>query len=128
MNIISEVLKANELPEGVFSMIAGGPDIGQKMAADKRVPLVSATGSTRMGKAVAETVSRRLGKSLLELGGNNAIIVSRHANMQLAIPAILFGAVGTCGQRCTSTRRVIIDQEIFDDFKGKLVNAYQSLS
>ncbi len=128
MNIISGVLKENKLPEGVFSMIAGGPDIGQKMSADKRVPLISATGSTRMGKAVAESVSKRLGKSLLELGGNNAIIVSRHANLQLAIPAILFGAVGTCGQRCTSTRRVIIDQEIYDSFKETVVNAYNSLS
>lgn len=128
MNIISGVLKANDLPEGVFGMIAGGADIGKKMSADKRLPLISATGSTRMGKAVAESVSKRLGKSLLELGGNNAIIVSRHADLQLAIPAILFGAVGTCGQRCTSTRRVIIDQEIYDSFKDTLVNAYGSLA
>lgn len=128
MNIITDVLKANDLPEGVFGMIAGGANIGQKMSADKRVPLISATGSTRMGKAVSETVSKRLGKSLLELGGNNAIIVSRHADLQLAIPAILFGAVGTCGQRCTSTRRVIIDQEIYETLKDSLVKAYESLA
>lgn len=128
MNIISEVLKANDLPEGVFSMIVGDRAIGEKMAEDKRIPLISATGSTRMGKAVAETVAKRLGKSILELGGNNAIIVSRHANLQLAIPAILFGAVGTCGQRCTSTRRVFIDREIYDELKEKLVPAYESLT
>jgi len=80
-----------------------------------------------MGKAVAETVAKRLGKSLLELGGNNAIILSRHANMKLAIPAVVFGSVGTCGQRCTSTRRLIVDAEIYDDFKEKLLSAYQSL-
>ncbi|RMG27655.1 MAG: aldehyde dehydrogenase family protein [Bacteroidetes bacterium] len=127
MNIVSEVLKANELPDGIFNMIVGEREIGQRMAADPRIPLISATGSTRMGKAVAETVAKRLGKTILELGGNNAIIVSRHANMQLAIPAIIFGAVGTCGQRCTSTRRVIIDSEIYESFRDKLVNSYRSL-
>ncbi len=127
MHIISEVCKENNLPEAVFSMIIGDRDLGQWIAADTRIPLISATGSTRMGKSVAETVSKRLGKSLLELGGNNAIIVSRHADLKLAIPAILFGAVGTCGQRCTSTRRVIIDQQIFSLFKEKLISAYQSL-
>ncbi|MCI4668667.1 MAG: aldehyde dehydrogenase family protein [Bacteroidia bacterium] len=127
MNIIKDVLVANELPEGVFSVVVGDREVGQLMAADKRIPLVSATGSTRMGKAVAETVSRRLGKSLLELGGNNAIIISRHANLQLAIPAVVFGSVGTCAQRCTSTRRLIIDDEIYDDFVEKLKSAYGSL-
>jgi aldehyde dehydrogenase (NAD+) len=127
MHIVSKVLKANNLPNGIFNMIIGGADVGQLMAADKRVPLISATGSTRMGKAVAETVSRRLGKTILELGGNNAIILSRHANLQLAIPAIVFGSVGTCGQRCTSTRRLFVDREIYDDFKEKLVGIYQSL-
>ncbi|MEM7655750.1 MAG: aldehyde dehydrogenase family protein [Bacteroidota bacterium] len=127
MNIISDVLKANELPEGVFNLVIGDRETGERMAQDRRIPLVSATGSTRMGKAVAETVGQRLGKSLLELGGNNAIVLSRHANLQLAIPAIVFGSVGTCGQRCTSTRRLIIDAEIYDDFKEKLLKAYQSL-
>ncbi|MEO0468969.1 MAG: aldehyde dehydrogenase family protein [Bacteroidota bacterium] len=127
MNIISEVLKENKLPEGVFSMIIGAQGIGMAMTEDKRVPLVSATGSTRMGKSVAETVGKRLGKTILELGGNNAVIISRHADMKLAIPAIVFGAVGTCGQRCTSTRRLIIDEAIYDDFKTKLVSAYGSL-
>ncbi|MEO0897671.1 MAG: aldehyde dehydrogenase family protein [Bacteroidota bacterium] len=127
MNIIKDVLAANELPEGVFNLIIGDRVIGQMMAADKRVPLVSATGSTRMGKAVAETVSKRLGKSILELGGNNAIIVSKHANLKLAIPAIVFGSVGTCGQRCTSTRRLIVDADIYDEFVEKLKTAYGSL-
>ena len=127
MNIISEVLKENNLPEGVFNMVIGDREVGEMMANDKRVPLVSATGSTRMGKAVSAAVASRLGKTILELGGNNAIIISRHANLQLAIPAIVFGAVGTCGQRCTSTRRLIIDEQIYDQFKEKLVAAYESL-
>jgi aldehyde dehydrogenase (NAD+) len=127
MNIISKVLEANELPEGVFNLVIGDREIGQKMAADPRLPLISATGSTRMGKAVAQAVAQRLGKSILELGGNNAIIITRHANLALAVPAVLFGAVGTCGQRCTSTRRLIIDSEIYDDFVTKLKKAYESL-
>ncbi|MEZ4772257.1 MAG: aldehyde dehydrogenase family protein [Bacteroidia bacterium] len=127
MNIISGVLKDNNLPEGIFNLVIGDREIGQAMASDHRIPLISATGSTRMGKIVAETVGKRLGKTLLELGGNNAIIISRHANLKLAIPAIVFGAVGTCGQRCTSTRRLIIDEEIYDTFKEKLINAYHSL-
>ena len=127
MNILGKVMKANELPEGIFNMVVGDAEIGQMMAADKRVALISATGSTRMGKAVSETVSRRLGKSILELGGNNAIIVSRHANLQLAVPAIVFGSVGTCGQRCTSTRRLIVDEAIYDTLKERLLKAYESL-
>ena len=127
MNIVADVLRENGLPEGIFNMVVGDREIGQMMAADKRVALISATGSTRMGKAVAETVGKRLGKTILELGGNNAIIVSRHANMALAIPAIVFGAVGTCGQRCTSTRRLIIDEQIYDSLKERLVTAYESL-
>lgn len=127
MNIVSEVIKENNLPEGIFNVIVGDREIGQRMAEDKRLPLISATGSIRMGKAVAETVSKRLGKSLLELGGNNAVIVSKHADLKLAIPAIIFGSVGTCGQRCTSTRRIIIDSEIYDTFKEKMLTAYESL-
>ncbi len=127
MNIISRVLKDNDLPEGVFNLVIGDREIGQKMAADRRLPLISATGSTRMGKAVSEVVGQRLGKSILELGGNNAIIITKNANLQLAIPAVVFGSVGTCGQRCTSTRRLIIDAEIYDDFVAKLKGAYESL-
>ncbi|GAB4408845.1 MAG: aldehyde dehydrogenase family protein [Bacteroidia bacterium] len=127
MHIVSRVIKANNLPEGIFSLVVGDRETGARMAADKRVALVSATGSTRMGKAVAEAVSRRLGKSLLELGGNNAIVVSRHARLELAVPAIAFGSVGTCGQRCTSTRRLIIDAQIYDTLVGRLLAAYDSL-
>jgi len=127
MNIISDVLKANNLPEGVFNLVVGDRTIGQKMSADKRVALVSATGSTRMGKAVAQTVAERLGKTILELGGNNAIIVTQNANLKLALPAILFGSVGTCGQRCTTTRRLLIDEKIYDELVEKLVKAYESL-
>ncbi|MBL7978916.1 MAG: aldehyde dehydrogenase family protein [Bacteroidetes Order II. Incertae sedis bacterium] len=127
MNIIHDVLKENDLPEGVFSVVVGDAQIGQKMASDVRIPLVSATGSTRMGKAVAETVARRLGRSLLELGGNNAIIISEHADLNLAIPATLFGAVGTCGQRCTSTRRLIVQDSVYEEVRQKLLNAYHSL-
>lgn len=97
------------------------------MCASEQVPLVSATGSTRMGKAVAKTVGERLGRALLELGGNNAIIVSAHANLDIAIRAALFGAVGTAGQRCTTTRRLIIHEKVYDDVKAKLVKAYGQL-
>jgi len=127
MHIIEEVLEANKLPEGIFNLIIGDRETGQRLSADERVALVSATGSSRMGKAVGETVAKRFGKVLLELGGNNAVIVSRHANLQLAIPAIIFGAVGTCGQRCTTTRRLIIDSSIYEDFKTRLVNSYKGL-
>ncbi len=127
MNVIKNVLQENNVPEGVFSVLVGDRETGQRMASAPQIPLISATGSTRMGKAVGETVAKRLGKSILELGGNNAVIVSRHANLQLAIPAIIFGAVGTCGQRCTSTRRVIIDEAIYEEFKTKMIIAYQSL-
>lgn len=126
-HIISEVLKENHIPEGVFNYILGDSEAGKLMAADTRVPLVSATGSTAMGKKVAETVGSRLGKSLLELGGNNAIIVTPNADLELAIRAIVFGAVGTCGQRCTSTRRVIIHEEIYEEVKKKLVQIYSGL-
>ncbi|MEL6674982.1 MAG: aldehyde dehydrogenase family protein [Bacteroidota bacterium] len=127
MNIVAEVIKANELPEGIFNLVVGDREIGMMMAEDHRLPMVSATGSTRMGKSVGETVGKRLGKSILELGGNNAIIVSQHADLKLAIPAIVFGAVGTCGQRCTSTRRLIIHEDIYEACKEKLMAAYASL-
>ena len=127
LNIVQEVMEANDLPAGIFGMVVGDRAIGERMASDHRLPLISATGSTRMGKAVSEAVARRLGKSILELGGNNAIVVSRHADMKLVIPAIVFGSVGTCGQRCTSTRRLIIDAAIYDQVVEKLVAAYGSL-
>lgn len=127
MNITRNVLKNNNLPDGVFGVIVGDRVIGELMSNDKNVPLVSATGSTRMGKAVGEAVASRMGKSLLELGGNNAIIVSRHADLKLALPAIIFGSVGTCGQRCTTTRRLIIDEAIYDELKERLVKIYGNL-
>jgi aldehyde dehydrogenase (NAD+) len=111
----------------VFSVIIGGADIGAAMAADRRVPLVSATGSTRMGRKVGEVVGARLGRALLELGGNNAIIVTKNADLDIAIRAIVFGAVGTAGQRCTSTRRVIIEDSIFDEVKNRLLAIYPKL-
>ncbi|WP_251046944.1 aldehyde dehydrogenase family protein [Hymenobacter sp. ISL-91] len=126
-HIIKSVLEENELPEGIFNLIIGDAEIGAKMAADERVPLVSATGSTRMGKKVGEAVGARLGKSLLELGGNNAIILTEHADLSIALPGIVFGAVGTCGQRCTSTRRLIIHDSIYDDVKARLLKIYPNL-
>jgi len=127
-HIIQKVFIANKLPEGIFTIIQGDKEIGARMAADKRVALVSATGSTRMGKTVAEVVGLRLGKSLLELGGNNAIIVSEKANLDLALRAVVFGAVGTAGQRCTTTRRVIIHQSIYNAFLQKLISAYEQIT
>lgn len=128
MNIIQKVIERNQLPEGVFALIVGDREVGEKMSHDKRIPLISATGSTRMGKSVGEAVARRMGRSLLELGGNNAIIVSRHADLKLAMPAIIFGSVGTCGQRCTTTRRLIIDEKIYDKVKDRLIKIYESLT
>lgn len=128
MNIVSKVLKANKVPEGVNGLVVGGRETGEWLSHDERIPLVSATGSIPMGKAVAAAVGARLGKSLLELGGNNAIIITENADLNIAIPAALFGAVGTCGQRCTSTRRLIIHENVYDAFKKKLVAAYRQLS
>jgi len=109
-------------------MIVGDvAQVGEPMLADERIPLVSATGSTRMGKRVAEVVGRRLGRSLLELGGNNAIILTENANLQLAAPGIVFGAVGTCGQRCTTTRRLIVHASMYDRVKEMLVKAFTGL-
>lgn len=125
--IIGEVLRANDVPEGVSCLITGGREAGEWLAHDPRVALVSATGSTRMGKAVAGAVAGRLGKSILELGGNNAIIVSEQADLDLAIPAIVFGAVGTAGQRCTTTRRIIVQEQIYADVKARLQKAYAQL-
>ncbi|MDJ1502607.1 aldehyde dehydrogenase family protein [Xanthocytophaga agilis] len=125
--IISKVLTENNLPEGIFNLILGDATIGHSLASDKRVPLISATGSTRMGRKVGETVANRLGKSLLELGGNNAIIITPNADLEMAIRAVTFGAVGTCGQRCTSTRRLIIHESIYQTVVERLVSIYVKL-
>lgn len=126
-NILQSVLKANDLPEGIFCIVQGDKEIGEAMSHDERIPLISATGSTRMGKRVAEVVGKRLGKSILELGGNNAIILTPEANLEMAMVAIVFGAVGTAGQRCTTTRRLIIHSSIYQDVKEKLIRAYGQL-
>jgi len=126
-NIIAEVFKKNNVPDGVCGLVIGGREVGEWMAADTRIPLVSATGSTRMGKAVGATVGARLGRALLELGGNNAIIISKDADLDIAVLGSLFGAVGTAGQRCTSTRRLIIHEDIYESVKNKLVAAYKQL-
>ncbi|MCB0476910.1 MAG: aldehyde dehydrogenase family protein [Crocinitomicaceae bacterium] len=122
--ITAEVFAANDVPEGVSCLVIGDAEIGKIMADDKRVPLISATGSTRMGKSVGEAVGRRLGKSLLELGGNNAIIITPTADLKMVVPGAVFGAVGTAGQRCTSTRRLIIHEEVYDKVIGAIKNAY----
>lgn len=125
--ITQEVFEANNVPEGVSGLVIGGADLGIAMSNDKRIPLVSATGSTRMGKAVGAAVGARLGKSLLELGGNNAIIITPTADLKMVVPGAVFGAVGTCGQRCTSTRRLIVHEDVYDKVKDALVSAYQQI-
>ena len=126
-NIVSAVFRKNQVPEGVSCLVNGDYKIGQLMASSEKIPLVSATGSIRMGKAVAKSVAERLGKPLLELGGNNAIIISENANLDIAIRGALFGAVGTAGQRCTSTRRLIVQDEVYEEVKHRLKNAYEKL-
>lgn len=125
--IVAEVFSENKLPEGICSLICGDHKVGELMARDKRIPLVSATGSTTMGRKVAMSVAERLGKSLLELGGNNAIIITEHADLGIAMNAAVFGAIGTAGQRCTSTRRLIVHSSIVDDMRTKLIRAYGQL-
>jgi aldehyde dehydrogenase (NAD+) len=127
MNIVSMVFEKNEVPEGVNNLIIGGRETGEWMSNDGRIALVSATGSTKMGKAVGEAVAKRLGRSLLELGGNNAIIISKYADLDMALIGSIFGAAGTAGQRCTTTRRLIIHEDVYEIFKQKLVNAYNQL-
>jgi aldehyde dehydrogenase (NAD+) len=128
-NIITETLSRNHVPEGVFNMIIAKSSIlGDNFAADKRIPLFSVTGSTSVGQHINAIVGRRLGKTIMELGGNNAVIISEHARLEMAIKSVVFGAVGTAGQRCTSTRRLIIHESIYDTVKDKLVNAYQSVA
>ncbi|WP_428328211.1 L-piperidine-6-carboxylate dehydrogenase [Mucilaginibacter sp.] len=126
-HIAQQVFKKHNVEEGVSCLIIGDREIGELMANDTRVPLISATGSTRMGKAVGAAVGARLGKSLLELGGNNAIIISENADLDMALVGAVFGAVGTAGQRCTSTRRLIIHQSVYDSFIQKLINAYKQI-
>jgi aldehyde dehydrogenase (NAD+) len=127
-NIIAKVLKENDLPEGIFTLIIGkGSTVGERILNDKRVAMVSVTGSTRVGKHAAEVVSSRFGKTILELGGNNAIIITPDADLKIAIPAVVFGAVGTAGQRCTSTRRLIIHESLYSKVKDSLQKAYKSL-
>ncbi|AWG20980.1 aldehyde dehydrogenase family protein [Flavobacterium faecale] len=126
-NIIREVIQENDLPEGISCLINGDYKVGEMMSGDVRIPLLSATGSTRMGKIVAQKVAGRLGRSLLELGGNNAIIVTPDADLKMTIIGAVFGAVGTAGQRCTSTRRLIIHESMYDKVKQALVTAYKQL-
>jgi aldehyde dehydrogenase (NAD+) len=126
-NIITDVFKKNNVPEGVSGLVIGERDLGESLAKDTRIALISATGSTRMGKAVGAAVGARLGRSLLELGGNNAIVITPDADLEIAILGAVFGAVGTAGQRCTTTRRLIIHESIYETVKNKLVSAYEQL-
>ena len=126
-NIISEVLKENNLPVGISSMIVGDHEIGDQLVKDKNVALVSFTGSTKVGRIVGKNVAERFGKSILELGGNNAIIITENADLDMSIIGAVFGAVGTAGQRCTSTRRLIIHESVYDEVKNRLVKAYRQL-
>jgi len=125
--ITNEVFKENNIPEGVSSLVIGDAEIGKLMANDARVPLISATGSTRMGKSVGALVGARLGRALLELGGNNAIIIAPSADLKVVVPGAVFGAVGTAGQRCTSTRRLIIHEDIYEKVRDAIVKAYGQL-
>ena len=125
--IVAAVFEKNNVPEGVNCLIQGNREVGEWMSKDTRIPLVSATGSTRMGKELNATVAARLGKSLLELGGTNAIIISQHADLDMSLIGAVFGAVGTAGQRCTTTRRLIIHESVYEVFTAKLVKAYAQL-
>ncbi|RMD69834.1 MAG: aldehyde dehydrogenase family protein, partial [Bacteroidetes bacterium] len=126
-NLMRKVLQANDVPEGVVNLVNGDYRVGEFMTKDPRVPLISATGSVRMGKIVGPTVAARLGRTILELGGNNAIIVTPSADMKVVLPATVFGAVGTAGQRCTTTRRLIVHEDVYDQVKEALANAYRQL-
>jgi len=126
--IVARVLKENNVPEGVLNLVAAESKVlGDTLFSDKNIPLVSFTGSTKIGKKVGGLVGQRLGRSILELGGNNAIIITPDADMEMALRAVVFGAVGTCGQRCTSTRRIILHESVYEEFKQKLVTIYQKL-
>ena len=126
--LAERVCRANEVDPAIFTLLIGdGATVGQRLLDDKRVPLISATGSCKMGVRVAESVGRRFGRTILELGGNNAIIVAPSADLDLAVRAILFGAVGTAGQRCTTTRRIIVHESIRDQLVKRLVKAYKQV-
>jgi len=125
--IVEKVFADNAVPEGVNNLIQGGREVGEWMTKDTNIPLISATGSTRMGKELNKEVAGRLGKTILELGGNNAIIITENADLDMSLIGAVFGAVGTAGQRCTSTRRLIIHEKIYDQFVAKLVKAYQQI-
>jgi aldehyde dehydrogenase (NAD+) len=127
MKIVNEALRDAGFPDIFFLFNDAGTELAQAFVDDRRIPLVSFTGSTKVGRMVGERVAKRMGRSLLELGGNNAIIVDESADLKLAIPAIVFGAVGTAGQRCTSTRRVFVHQSIHDDVLASLIRAYGQL-
>lgn len=127
-NIVGEVIKENNLPEGLFTLVIGrGSSVGERMLNDKKVPLISITGSTHVGRHGAEVIAKRFGKAILELGGNNAIILTPEADLKMALPAIVFGAVGTAGQRCTTTRRLIIHESIYDKVVASITKAYKGL-
>jgi aldehyde dehydrogenase (NAD+) len=127
-NILANVIKSNNLPEGIFNLIIGkGSVIGNKLLSDERIPLISLTGSIAVGKRAAGIIAGRFGRSILELGGNNAIIITPNADLNLAVPAVVFGAVGTAGQRCTTTRRLIVHEDVYDKVKESLITAYKSL-
>jgi len=126
-NIVAKVFAENQVPEGVNNLIQGGREVGEWMSHDVRIPLVSATGSTRMGKELNKAVAGRLGKTILELGGNNAIIITENADLDMSLIGAVFGAVGTAGQRCTSTRRLIIHEKVYDSFVATLTKAYQQI-
>ncbi len=125
--IAARVFKENNVPDGISSLITGNYKVGEMITNDKRIPLISATGSIRMGKIVAQAVAKRLGKSLLELGGNNAIIITPDADIKNTVIGAVFGAVGTCGQRCTSTRRLIIHESVYDEVKNAITEAYKQI-
>ncbi|HZW39269.1 MAG TPA: aldehyde dehydrogenase family protein [Ignavibacteriaceae bacterium] len=127
-NILSQVITENNLPEGIFNLVIGrGATIGEMMLKDKRLPLISLTGSTRVGKHANAVIAERFGKAIMELGGNNSIIITPDADLKMAMPAVVFGAVGTCGQRCTSTRRLIVHESVYDKVKDTIVTAYKGL-
>jgi aldehyde dehydrogenase (NAD+) len=129
MNIVWQVLRENDLPEGICNLAVGGRlQIGEALVRDRRIPLISATGSVSMGRHVGQAAAERFAKTILELGGNNAVIVAPSADLKLALKAVLFGAVGTAGQRCTSTRRVMVHEDIFETFVDALTNAYQQIT
>jgi len=129
MHIIQEVLKKNEVPEGVFNLVVAKSSVmGDNFLADKRIPLLSVTGSTAVGKRVGGIVGKRLGKTILELGGNNAVIITPSADLQMAIMSSVFGTVGTAGQRCTSTRRIIIHEDVYNEVRDKFISAYKNIA